>query len=95
MAKKGKGPATLEKRLKPSDKLASVIGKNYNITQQEAINLFWDYVKKNNLQDGDQVKLDEKLKALCEGVQGVDISSGKITKSQVGTIVSKQLTPVT
>lgn len=91
--KKRELPAAFKKQFKPSEKLAAVLGKNSNMTRQEATKLFWDYVKKNGLQDKRTIKIDDTLKAVCEGVEGVDVSSGKITMFQIGKIISKHLTP--
>lgn len=91
--KKRELPASFKKQFKPSDKLAAVVGKNTNITRQEATKLFWDYVKKNGLQDKREIKLDDNLKAVCEGVEGVDVGSGRITMFQVGKVISKHLSP--
>lgn len=87
-------PASFKKEFKPSDKLATVLGKSGNITRQETVKLFWNYVKKNSLQNKREITLDDKLKAVAEGVEGVDVASGKITMFQVAKIISKHLTPV-
>ncbi len=52
--------------LKPSDKLAEVVG-NKPLPRTEAIKKIWDYIKKNDLQDSKNrrmINADEKLRPL-------------------------------
>ena len=64
--KKRKLNPALMRELSASDKLASIVGAK-RITRQKAIKKFWDYVKKNDLQDSKNrrnINLDSKLKVL-------------------------------
>ncbi len=64
--KKRKLNPALMKTLEASDKLAAVVNSK-KITRQKAIKHFWDYVKKNKLQDSKDrrnINLDDKLKQL-------------------------------
>ena len=64
--KKRKLNPALMRTLEASDKLAEVVGSK-KITRQKAIKHFWDYVKKNKLQDSKDrrnINLDDKLKQL-------------------------------
>lgn len=92
--KKRQLPASFKKEFKPSDLLVAVLGRPGNITRQESIKLFWNYVKKNGLQNKREINLDDKLKAVSTGVEGVDVASGKITMFQVAKIISKHLSSI-
>ena len=64
--KKRKLNPALMQTLEASDKLADIVGAK-KITRQKAIKHFWDYVKKNDLQDSKDrrnINLDSKLKSL-------------------------------
>ena len=64
--KKRKLNPALMRELSASDKLANIVGAK-RITRQKAIKKFWDYVKKNDLQDSRNrrnINLDDKLKTL-------------------------------
>ncbi len=64
--KKRKLNPALMKTMKASDKLSAVIGAK-SVTRQKAIKYFWNYVKKNGLQDSKNrrnINLDDKLKQI-------------------------------
>jgi len=86
--------AHLLPRYKPSDKLAAVIGTNSELRVDEALKQFFKYAEKNGLIDGIAVKLDDKLKALCEGIEVVNLSVGKISLRDVPTVVTRHLTKI-
>ncbi len=76
----------LMKILEASDKLAAVVGSK-KITRQNAIKHFWDYVKKNKLQDSKDrrnINLDDKLKQLFG-------SKKQVSMFEVTKLISKNL----
>jgi chromatin remodeling complex protein RSC6 len=60
---KRKPNAAFMKELTPSPELAAVIG-NKPVPRTAVIKNLWDYIKKNSLNQGQLINLDEKLKAV-------------------------------
>jgi chromatin remodeling complex protein RSC6 len=76
----------LSKKLKPSQKLADVLGNTRPITRAEAVKELWDYFKKNDLQNPSnrrEILADDKLQPL--------FGKKKITMFEVGKIVNDNL----
>jgi chromatin remodeling complex protein RSC6 len=76
----------LSKKLKPSQKLADVLGNTRPITRAEAVKELWDYFKKNDLQNPSnrrEILADNKLQPL--------FGKKKITMFEVGRIVNDNL----
>jgi chromatin remodeling complex protein RSC6 len=76
----------LSKKLKPSPKLADVLGNTRSITRAEAVKELWDYFKKNDLQNPSnrrEILADNKLQPL--------FGKKKITMFEVGKIVNDNL----
>ena len=47
----------------PSEDLAAIVGKD-DLPRSEVVKKVWDYIKKNDLQDGQEINADEQLKAV-------------------------------
>lgn len=87
--KKRKANPALLQKLTVTPELDTVIGRTI-AAREESVKYFWEYVKKNNLQNGCEIKVDEKIETVAKKA-GVKIDSGKITMFDVGKIVSKNL----
>ena len=87
--KRNLNPA-LMRTLEASDKLAEVVGSK-KITRQNAIKHFWDYVKKNKLQDSKDrrnINLDDKLKQVFGNKKQVSMfEATKLISKNLGTQV--------
>jgi chromatin remodeling complex protein RSC6 len=78
--------AALSKKLKPSPKLAEILGSSEPVSRADAVKGLWDYFKKNDLQNPQnrrEILADEKLKPL--------FGKPKITMFEVGGIVNSNL----
>jgi chromatin remodeling complex protein RSC6 len=78
--------AALSKKLKPSPKLADVLGNNTPITRAEAVKGLWDYFKQHDRQNPSnrrEILADDKLQPL--------FGKKKITMFEVGKIVNENL----
>jgi upstream activation factor subunit UAF30 len=53
----------LHKPVKPSPELAAVVGDG-PMGRADVVSSLWDYIKKNDLQDSQEIKADDKLKAV-------------------------------
>jgi chromatin remodeling complex protein RSC6 len=76
----------LSQKLKPSKKLAAILGGPEPISRPEAVKRLWDYFKKNNLQNPKnrrEILADERLKPL--------FGKDKISMFEVGGIVNSNL----
>jgi upstream activation factor subunit UAF30 len=76
----------LSQKLKPSKKLAAILGSPEPISRPEAVKRLWDYFKKNNLQNPKnrrEILADERLKPL--------FGKDKISMFEVGGIVNSNL----
>jgi chromatin remodeling complex protein RSC6 len=74
------------KPLKPSDKLAAVVGSG-SLPRSQAIKKVWAYIKRNDLQDkknARNINADAKLLPLFGGKK-------QITMFQLTSIISKNL----
>jgi upstream activation factor subunit UAF30 len=60
---KRKPNAAFMKEFQPSAELAAVIGSN-PVPRTGVIKKLWDYIKKNSLNQGQLINLDDKLKAV-------------------------------
>ncbi|MDP2275928.1 MAG: SWIB/MDM2 domain-containing protein [Archangium sp.] len=75
-AKSARKPsAAFMKELTPSPQLAEVIGAK-PLPRTQVIKKLWEYFKKNKLNDGQTINLDDKLKA----VYGAKLKSIKMTE---------------
>lgn len=78
--------AALSKKLKPSAKMAEILGSSEPLSRADAVKGLWDYFKRNNLQNPEnkrEILADEKLRPL--------FGKAKITMFEVGTIVNSNL----
>ena len=73
----------LHKPVKPSPELAEVVGEG-PMGRADVVSALWDYIKKNDLQDSQEIKADDKLKA----VFGKD----RFTMFKMNAILSDHLT---
>ena len=73
----------LHKPVKPSPELAEVVGEG-PMGRADVVSALWDYIKKNDLQDSQEIKADDKLKA----VFGKD----RFTMFEMNAILSDHLT---
>lgn len=73
----------LHKLVKPSPELAEVVGEG-PMGRADVVSALWDYIKKNDLQDSQEIKADDKLKA----VFGKD----RFTMFEMNAILSDHLT---
>ena len=73
----------LHKPVKPSPELAEVVGEG-PMGRADVVRALWDYIKKNDLQDSQEIKADDKLKA----VFGKD----RFTMFEMNAILSDHLT---
>ena len=62
---KRKAPAAFMKKFQPSNDLAVIVG-NSPLSRAEATKKIWEYIKKNNLQNGRTIKADNNLKVLFQ-----------------------------
>lgn len=53
----------LHRPLNLSDELSAVVGDG-PMGRADVVSGLWDYIKKNGLQDGQEIRADEKLKAV-------------------------------
>ena len=53
----------LHRPLNPSAELAEVVGDG-PMGRADVVSGLWDYIKKNDLQDGQEINADERLKAV-------------------------------
>lgn len=70
-----KPSAAFMKELTPSPQLAEVIGAK-PLPRTQVIKKLWEYFKKNKLNDGQTINLDDKLKA----VYGAKLKTIKMTE---------------
>ena len=78
--------AALSEKLKPSPKLADILGSSEPVSRALAVKGLWEYFKKNNLQNPQnrrEILPDDKLKPL--------FGKAKITMFEVGSIVNANL----
>jgi len=76
----------LSQKLKPSAKLAEIIGSSEPVTRAEAVKRLWDYVKAHDLQNPQnrrEILADDKLKQL--------FGKNKISMFEVGRGVNEHL----
>jgi len=76
----------LNQKLKPSKKLAEIIGSSELVSRPEAVKRLWDYFKKNNRQNPQnrrEILADERLRPL--------FGKDKISMFEVGGIVNSNL----
>ncbi|MBV8051203.1 MAG: SWIB/MDM2 domain-containing protein [Acidobacteriaceae bacterium] len=76
----------LNQKLKPSAKLAEVIGTSGQTTRAEAVKRLWDYVKEHDLQNPEnrrEILADDKLKQV--------FGKAKISMFEVGRVVNENL----
>jgi upstream activation factor subunit UAF30 len=76
----------LNQKLKPSKKLAEILGSSEPLSRPEAVKRLWDYFKKNNRQNPNnrrEILADERLKPL--------FGNDKISMFEVGRIVNSNL----
>lgn len=67
----------------PSEQLAQVIGSK-PLPRTEVTRKVWDYIKKNGLQDGRNIKSDDKLKSVFNGKK-------EVTMFEMTSLVNKHL----
>lgn len=78
--------AALSKKLKPSAKLAEILGSAEPVSRADAVKGLWDYFKKHDLQNPQnrrEILADDKLRPL--------FGKDKITMFEVGGIVNSNL----
>jgi upstream activation factor subunit UAF30 len=78
--------AALNKKMKPSELLAEILGSSESLSRGEAVKGLWDYFKKHNLQNPAnrrEILADDKLKPL--------FGKEKISMFEVGKIVNSNL----
>src|SRR5690348_12144 len=78
--------SALNQKLKPSQKLADILGSSQPVSRADAVKGLWDYFKRNNLQNPQnkrEILADDKLKPL--------FGKAKITMFEVGGIVNSNL----
>ena len=78
--------AALSKKLKPSTKLAEILGSSEAVSRADAVKGLWEYFKRHDLQNPQnkrEILADEKLKPL--------FGKSKITMFEVGGIVNSNL----
>lgn len=78
--------AALNQKLRPSKRLADILGSSEPVSRGEAVKGLWDYFKKHDLQNPQnkrEVLADENLKPL--------FGKDKITMFEVGKIVNSNL----
>jgi len=76
----------LNQKLKPSAKLAEIIGSSEPLTRAEAVKRLWDYVKTHDLQNPQnrrEILADEKLKQV--------FGKSQISMFEVGRVVNEHL----
>jgi upstream activation factor subunit UAF30 len=76
----------LNQKLKPSAKLAEIIGTSESVTRAEAVKRLWDYVKSHDLQNPQnrrEILADDKLKQV--------FGKNKISMFEVGRVVNEHL----
>ena len=76
----------LTKKLKPSPKLAEILGSSQSVSRAEAVQGLWKYFKAHKLQNPEnkrEILADDKLKPL--------FGKDKITMFEVGKIVNSNL----
>jgi chromatin remodeling complex protein RSC6 len=79
--------SALNKKLKPSNQFAEILGSSEPLSRPEGVKGIWDYVKKHNLQNPEnkrEILADDKLRPL--------FGKDKITMFEVGKIVNANLT---
>src|SRR5437667_5380335 len=78
--------AALSQKLKPSPKLAEILGSSQPLSRADAVKELWDYFKKHNLQDPKnrrEIRADANLRPL--------FGKDRITMFEVGRIVNSNL----
>ena len=83
-AKSARKPsAAFMKELTPSAQLAEVVGAK-PLPRTQVIKKLWEYFKKNKLNDGQTINLDDKLKAVYgnkKTIKMTEVSRWKVTSS--------------
>ena len=83
--KPGSKPNALQQKMKPSEALAAIVGKD-ELARGEMVSKVWAYVKENKLQnpkDGREILADAALKKIFE--------KDKVTMFEMNKLLSKHL----
>jgi upstream activation factor subunit UAF30 len=74
----------LHRPIQPSPELAEIVGEG-PMGRADVVSSLWDYIKKHDLQDSQEIKADDKLKAVFK--------KDRFTMFEMNSIIQDHMTP--